>query len=73
MDSELAWKWPPGWGHVGAFALEALDPATTRFTWQERLAFPWYLGGPLTALLAAPVLAAIWKRNLRRLKSLLER
>jgi len=58
---------------VGAFALEALDPATTRFTWQERLAFPWYLGGPLTALLAAPVLAAVWKRNLRRLKSLLER
>jgi hypothetical protein len=35
--------------------------------------FPWYLGGPLTALLAAPVLAAIWKRNLSRLKSQLER
>lgn len=58
---------------VGAFALEALDPATTRFTWRERLVFPWYLGGRLTALLAAPVLAAIWKRNLSRLKSQLER
>jgi uncharacterized protein YndB with AHSA1/START domain len=57
---------------VGAFEIEALDAATTRFTWQERLAFPWYLGGPLTALVASPVLALIWKRNLARLKQQLE-
>jgi uncharacterized protein YndB with AHSA1/START domain len=57
----------------GAFELEALDPATTKFTWRERLSFPWYLGGPLTALIAAPVLAAIWRRNLRGLKQKLEK
>jgi uncharacterized protein YndB with AHSA1/START domain len=57
----------------GAFELETIDSATTKFTWRERLAFPWYLGGPLTARFAAPVLAAIWKRNLKRLKQSLER
>ncbi len=56
----------------GAFELEAIDPASTRFTWKERLAFPWFLGGPLTAWLAAPVLTAIWKRNLKRLQAQLE-
>lgn len=56
----------------GAFELEETDPATTRFTWRERLTFPWYLGGPLIARVAAPVLGAVWKRNLKRLKSRLE-
>lgn len=56
----------------GAFELEEVDPATTRFTWRERLTFPWYLGGPLIARAAAPVLGAVWKRNLERLKSRLE-
>jgi uncharacterized protein YndB with AHSA1/START domain len=37
----------------------------TRFTWEERLAFPWSLTGP--------VLAAVWRRNLRRLKRTVER
>jgi len=57
----------------GAFEIESIDPGTTRFTWREQLTFPWYLGGPLTARAASPVLAAIWKRNLKRLKRLLER
>jgi len=57
---------------AGAFELEALDPSSTTFTWRESLTFPWYLGGPLTARLASPVLAAIWKRNLRGLKRRLE-
>ena len=56
----------------GAFELEEVDPATTRFTWRERLTFPWYLGGPLIARVAAPVLGAVWKRNLKRLKLRLE-
>ena len=50
----------------GAFTLEPID-AGTRFTWRETLTFPWYLGGPITELFAAPVLRQIWKRNLRRL------
>ena len=56
----------------GAFELEEVDPATTRFTWRESLTFPWYLGGPLIARAASPVLGAIWKRNLKRLKAHLE-
>jgi uncharacterized protein YndB with AHSA1/START domain len=56
----------------GAFALQEIDPLTTEFTWRERLGFPWYLGGSLTAWLAIPVLRAIWKRNLTRLRRQLE-
>lgn len=36
--------------------------------WDETLAFPWWLGGPLTAWLAKPVLAALWRGNLLRLE-----
>lgn len=44
----------------------------TRFTWREELAFPWFLGGHLTAWLARPVLARLWRRNLAGLKARLE-
>ena len=44
----------------------------TRFTWNERLRFPWWLGGAVGARLAKPVLRAIWRRNLRRLKAIVE-
>lgn len=39
----------------------------TRFTWSEEIRFPWWLGGPAGAWCARPILAAIWRRNLRRL------
>lgn len=39
----------------------------TQLDWTERLRFPWYLGGPVTGLLAKPVLRSIWRGNLRRL------
>ncbi len=57
---------------TGSFELAAAGAGLTRFTWSERLSFPWFLGGSLTALLAAPVLRAIWTRNLRRLRARLE-
>lgn len=37
-------------------------------TWEETLTFPWYLGGPITAFFAKPVLGAIWRGNLKRLE-----
>ena len=36
----------------------------TRFTWEEQLVIPWWLGGPL----AAVALRLVWMRNLRRLR-----
>lgn len=57
---------------AGRFTLKRM-PGGTLFTWDERLTFPWWLGGRLSAALAAPVLRRLWKGNLRRLKSLLER
>lgn len=44
----------------------------TRFMWTEELSFPLYLGGPVTAFLAKPVLGFIWRRNLRGLKHRIE-
>lgn len=43
----------------------------SRVTWDETLIFPWWLGGPVTAWLARPVLRAVWKGNLRRLEETL--
>lgn len=44
----------------------------TRFTWSERLRFPWWLGGGLTAWAATPVMWMIWKGNLAQLADLVE-
>ena len=55
----------------GAFTMEPIDEGrATRFTWTERLYFPWYLGGPLGAFVGRPVLARIWRRNLDGLAAL---
>jgi uncharacterized protein YndB with AHSA1/START domain len=56
----------------GRFTLRSTLRGRTRFTWTERLVFPWWMGGPVGALAAKPVLRAIWRRNLRRLKDLVE-
>jgi hypothetical protein len=57
---------------TGRFVLRRARRGRTRLTWDERLRFPWWLGGPVTGLLAAPLLRAIWRRNLRRLASIVE-
>lgn len=41
---------------------------STMVRWVEVLTFPWWLGGAVTAWLARPVLAAIWRGNLKRLE-----
>lgn len=58
---------------TGKFTLEQLDATRTRFTWTESLVFPWWLGGPLGALVGGQlVMKAIWRRNLKALKKLVE-
>jgi len=44
----------------------------TVFTWSERLKFPWYFGGRLTARAAAVVLRRIWRNNLERFRRRVE-
>ncbi len=50
----------------GRFSL-APQGRGTHFTWDEELRFPWWLGGPIGAWAAAPLLAFVWRRNLRAL------
>jgi uncharacterized protein YndB with AHSA1/START domain len=57
----------------GRFTLRRRRGGRTRFTWTEQLTFPLWMGGPLGAFAAKPVLRAIWRRNLRRLKAHVER
>ena len=52
----------------GTFHLEPLGEDRTRFTWDEELTFPWWLAGKVGGLAGKPVLRAVWKRNLSRLR-----
>jgi hypothetical protein len=56
----------------GRFTVHRARRGRTRFTWEERLRFPWWLGGPVAGLFARPVLRRVWRANLRRLKAQLE-
>jgi uncharacterized protein YndB with AHSA1/START domain len=58
-----------GWGR---FALGRRKGNSTRFTWTERLRFPWWMGGRIGALAAKPILRAVWRRNLATLKEIVE-
>jgi len=56
----------------GRFTLRRRARGRTRFSWSEQLHFPWWMAGPVGAFAAQPVLRALWRRNLRRLKQLVE-
>lgn len=55
----------------GRFSLAPI-PDGTLFTWSEHLRFPWFFAGPVGAWIAQPIFRAIWRRNLDRLKTLIE-
>jgi hypothetical protein len=52
----------------GCFSLEDGPGMATTVRWDERLRFPWWLGRTIGARLARPVLARLWRSNLRRLR-----
>jgi hypothetical protein len=56
----------------GGFTIRPITPGQTDVSWSEELRFPWYLGGPITGLVAGPILRRIWQANLRRLARLCE-
>lgn len=58
---------------TGLFTLAPVEGGeATHFSWEEELRFPWWLGGPVTAWAAKPVLRRVWRGNLRRLRALVE-
>jgi hypothetical protein len=58
---------------IGRITLKGRRGDATRLCWDERLTFPWYLGGPITGAGAWPFLKRIWSANLANLKALVER
>lgn len=58
----------------GIFTLAPLDAgAKTRFTWTEKLTFPWWLGGRIGEIVGGRlVMKAIWRRNLKSLQRLVD-
>lgn len=56
----------------GRFTLRRTPGGRTRFTWEESLRFPAWLGGPIGGVAGGQVLKFVWRRNLRTLKALIE-
>jgi uncharacterized protein YndB with AHSA1/START domain len=52
---------------TGRFTLSP-SAAGTRLVWDERLVFPWFLGGRVGERIGRVALAHIWRGNLRRLR-----
>lgn len=57
---------------TGRFRVRRARGGRTRFTWEERLRYPWWLGGPVGGVVGDRVMGLVWRRNLRRLKRLVE-
>jgi uncharacterized protein YndB with AHSA1/START domain len=57
---------------TGRFTLRRARGGRTRFTWDERLQFPIWLGGAAGAVVGAPIMRIIWRHSLRNLKATVE-
>jgi len=57
---------------TGRLSLARARGGRTRVTWRERLAFPWWMGGPVGGVVIAQVLKIVWRRSMRQLKELVE-
>jgi hypothetical protein len=82
MDHMVITEWEPartmGIEHRGVvrgegrFTLQPDGDNRTRFTWRQRLQLPAWMGGRVGEVVAKPVLTKVWRRNLARLKTLVE-
>lgn len=57
---------------TGDLTLRRARRGRTRFTWDERLTYPRWLGGRVGGVVGDRILRRIWKGNLRRLAALVE-
>jgi hypothetical protein len=57
---------------TGQFRLRRTGRGRTRFTWEETLRFPWWMGGSLGALIGRWPLKRVWRRNLSNLRARVE-
>ena len=57
----------------GRFRLRALAGGLTELCWDERLRYPWWMGGPVGEQTSRPVFARLWRANLERLRAKAER
>jgi hypothetical protein len=58
---------------TGRFTIRRRLGRGSYFGWDEELALPWWLGGPLGRVVVPIVLRRVWRRNLRNLKDHVER
>jgi hypothetical protein len=52
---------------VGAFSLRPKRHGRTKMVWSEKLAFPWWMAGPLGAQVSAPILTRMWRHSMANL------
>ncbi len=55
----------------GSFEIVPNDRGTT-LIWSEDLRFPWWMGGPVGAIVARPIFRAVWTKNLKRFRQRVE-
>lgn len=53
----------------GTITLRARRRGRTKVTWNERLVFPWWMGGGIGSWLATPVLWIVWRGSMRNLRA----
>ncbi|MDX6494907.1 MAG: hypothetical protein QOE17_893 [Gaiellales bacterium] len=56
----------------GRFTLQRRRGGRTKFTWEERLRFPLWMGGPLGGVVGGQILKRVWRTNLANLKQQIE-
>ncbi|CAN5696922.1 MAG: SRPBCC family protein [Iamia sp.] len=56
----------------GRFTLRRARRGRTRFTWEERLTYPLWMGGRVGGVVGDRIMAHIWRKNLTTLKDLVE-